>query len=452
MPAPAPVRAAPVKGPARDSDNEAVRRFRAALVGLAALVAVATPAVAQTLGAAPNNPGYRWATGAVKDLVTRHGWPSGDTANLGRAATRRELARALAELMSARGQTPPASPVLPSDIAPSDPDGAAISWVSTIRLLGNPGAAFDPNGLVSTRAAEVAIVRIFGLGTEVHALDTLHTANGTRLSVPTGFGQEVLAAELGLRFNYPSRYDNLEVGPAAPMPLANLAGMVEAAVNLSPWRLDSMAAFTSIVLPNMTSHQRTVVEAALAEVGMPYVWGGTSPNPQTLFGARVAGGFDCSGLVWWSYKLSGASAALGLGRDLRGRTADAMAWERASERVPLSRVRVGDLVFFGPAGPHSPRGSISHVAISLGNGWIVQSTGSRGGVSVTHLTGYWDSALAWARRPASVRGGATVAVVKTTSTTGSKPPAKPSSTTPAATSPGLVPGQSGSGTSPAPAP
>jgi len=429
-----------------------VRRFRAALVGLAAAVVIATPALAQTLGAAPNNPGYRWAAGAVRDLVTRHGWPSGDTANLGRIATRRELARGLAELMSVRGQSPPPDVVRPPDIAPNDPDAAAISWVSTIRLLGSPGATFNPSGQVSTRAAEVAIVRIFGLGAEVHALDTLHTINDTPLSVPPDFGQEVLAAELGLRYNYPSRYDNLEVGPVSPMPLANLAGMIDAAVNLPSWRLGSVTDFTSIVLPNMTSAQRTVVDAALAEVGMPYVWGGVSPKTQTLFGARVAGGFDCSGLVWWSYKLSGASASLGLGRDLRGRTADAMAWESPSERVRLSKLGVGDLVFFGPAGPHSPRGSISHVAISLGNGWIVQSTGSRGGVSVTHLVGYWDSALAWARRPGSMRTGSVVVTVKTTSTTAPKSSATPGGTTPAATTPGLVPGQSGSGTSPPPAP
>ena len=427
-------------------------RFRAALLGVAAAAAVVTPAVAQTLGAAPNNPGYRWATGAAKDLVAHRGWPAGDTANLGRAASRRELARGLAELMSARGQVPPANLVLPSDIAPTDPDATAISWVSTTRLLGGPGAVFGPNRQVSTRAAEVAIVRILALGAEVHALDTLHTQNGTRLRVPPAFGQEVLAAELGLRYNYPSRYDNLELGPGAPMPLANLTGMIDAAVNLSPWRLSSVTDFAAIVLPNMTVRQRTVVEAALAEVGMPYVWGGTSPNPQTLFGARVAGGFDCSGLVWWSYKLSGASASLGLGRDLRGRTADAMAWENRSEKVTVAKLRVGDLVFFGPRGLHSPRGSISHVAIALGNGWVVQSTGSRGGVSVTHLLGYWDSALAWGRRPAAMRAGATLVAAKTTPSTAATTPTASAGTTPAATTPSLVPGQSGSGTSPPPAP
>ena len=446
---PARYRLDAVKARARISDEQGVRRIRAALVGLAAAAAIATPAVAQSPGPAPNNPGYRWAAGPMKNLVAHYGWPSRDTANLGRIATRRELARGLAELMIARGETPPGTLVRPADIAANDPDATAISWVSTTRLLGNPGTTFNPNGQLSTRTTEVAIVRVFGLSAEVHALDTLHTANGTRLGVPVAFGQEVLAAELGLRYNYSSAYDNLETRPAAPMPLANLAGMVNAAVTMPSWRLGSVTNFTSIVLPNMTAKQKTVVESALAEVGMPYVWGGTSPNPQTLFGARVAGGFDCSGLVWWSYKLSGASAAQGLGRDLRGRTADAMAWENPSEKLPLSKLKVGDLVFFGPSGPHSRRGSISHVAISLGNGWIVQSTGSRGGVSVTHLVGYWDSAAAWARRPAAMRVGTTVPV---TPTAAPKTAPKPTSSTPAPTTPSLVPGQSGAGTAPAPAP
>lgn len=425
-----------------------MKRIRAAVIGLVATAAIATPAFAQSLGAAPNSPGYRWAAGAVRNLVAHHGWPARDATNLGRMATRRELARGLAELMIARGATPPANLVRPADIAANDPDLTAISWVSTIRLLGSPGAAFDPSGQVSTRTTEVAVIRIFGLGGEVRALDTLHTENGTRLSVPTDFGQEVLAAELGLRYNYPTRYDNLEVGPASPMPLANLAGMIDAAITMPSWRLGSVTDFDAIVLPNMTANQKTVVEAALEEVGMPYVWGGTSPNPQTLFGARVAGGFDCSGLVWWSYKLNGASSALGLGRDLKGRTADAMAWESPSERVPLDKLKVGDLVFFGPAGPKSPRGSISHVAISLGNGWIVQSTGSRGGVSVTHLAGYWDSGVAWARRPAAMQVGTTVSAVKTTPASTSKT----TSTTPTPGAPSLVPTPSGSGTSAAPAP
>jgi cell wall-associated NlpC family hydrolase len=397
-----------------------VKRILGVLVGLVCATAMVTPAVGASLNPAINDPGYAWALGPVRDLVAHHGWPAGDTTNLGRITTRRELARGLVAIMSARGMSAPAGLARPSDIAPGDPDLAAISWVSGTRVLGAPGVAFGPETQVSARTAELSVVRILGLGTELAALSGLHTQNGTRVSVPSGFGQEVLAAELGLGHEYPVKYEYLATSPGAPMPVAELAGMIESAISVPSWKLAASSQFSSIVLANMSASQRTVIQAAILEVGMPYVWGGTSPGVQNLWGAPTAGGFDCSGLVWWAYKLSGGSAALGLGNDLRGRTADQMAWENPSERIPVANLRPGDLVFFGDKGPKSPRGAISHTAISLGNGWIVQSTGSRAGVSVTHLGGYWDSGVAWGRRPAAM-GQVSVVVAHHPTTT---PPAQ----------------------------
>ena len=48
-------------------------------------------------------------------------------------------------------------------------------------------------------------------------------------------------------------------------------------------------------MPTWTPLKRAVLGFALRYAGAPYVWGGTSPNPQSRFGANVAGGFDCSG-------------------------------------------------------------------------------------------------------------------------------------------------------------
>ena len=39
-----------------------------------------------------------------------------------------------------------------------------------------------------------------------------------------------------------------------------------------------------------------VVQAALTQIGSPYVWGGAAP-----------GGFDCSGLVMWAFQQAGIS-------------------------------------------------------------------------------------------------------------------------------------------------
>jgi cell wall-associated NlpC family hydrolase len=380
-----------------------VRRLLAILAGLICAAVAAVPALGLSLPPiSTTNAGYAWAAAPLKDLVAHHAWPSTDTASLGRIATRRELARGLAELLRTRGKTPPANLVRPSDIAANDADLQAIEWVSTTRLLGTPGAAFSPNAQITTRTAELAIVQIFGLTAQLNALSSLHTNNGTRLPIPAGFAAEVLGSDLGLRHDYPSNYDYLETSAAAAMPMAELAGMVDAAVNLPAWKLAYVANLSSIVLPNLTGNQRTVIDAALAVVGSPYIWGGVSPNVQSLFGGTTAGGFDCSGLVWWAYKLNPASAAQGLGRDLVGRTADAMARENPSQKIAISQVQAGDLVFFGPNGPRTPRGQIEHVVIALGNGWMIHANTPTGGVSIEHLTGYWDAALAWARRPAAM--------------------------------------------------
>ena len=394
-----------------------MKRLLAILAGLVCAAIAAVPALGLSLPPiSVNNPGYAWAAAPMKDLVAHHGWPSGDTTSLGRIATRRELARGLAELLRARGKTPPAHLVRPADIAANDPDLQAIEWVSTTRLYGAPGAAFAPNAAVTTREAELPIDEIFGLAAQLNQLSGLHTAGGSRLPIPAGFGAEILASDLGLRHDYATNYDYLETSAGAPMPLADLAGMVDGAITLPAWKLAWAANLASIVLPNLTPNQRTAIDAALSVVGSPYIWGGVSPNVQSLFGGTTAGGFDCSGLVWWAYKLNPASAAAGLGRDIVGRTADQMAWEKPSEKIPVSQVQAGDLVFFGPNGPRTAHGQIQHVVIALGNGWMIHSNTDTGGVSIEHLNGWWDAAIAWARRPAGM-GGAVVPVAARQTTT-----------------------------------
>ena len=339
-----------------------MRALTTVFAAAAATTLVAVPALAATTTPPTIGPGYNRAAGAMKQLVAHHGWAARDAGMLGRRATRRELARGLAELMTARGMQPPSTFALPSDISATDPDVQAISWVSTLRLLGTPGGAFNPTGTVTGRVADVSVVDVLGLNTEVRALNTLHTANGLRLKVPAAFGQEVLAEQLGLRHNYPAQFDNLEANVSQPIAVADVAGMTSAAINLSPWQLSVMNRYSTIELPNETANQRTMIQAALAEVGMPYIWGGVVPNPQTLFGARVAGGFDCSGLVWWAFKLNPLSASDGLGNNIRGRTADNMAWEAPKQKVALNKLKPGrHPVLWIQRHPHAARWYLARV-------------------------------------------------------------------------------------------
>src|SRR5437867_7770797 len=85
--------------------------------------------------------------------------------------------------------------------------------------------------------------------------------------------------------------------------------------------------FRSFTLPELTEWQRRLLTTAVSYVGYPYVWGGTSPTAQTLFGAREPGGFDCSGFVWRVVKLTPYADEGALAGVLRGRTTYQMSGE-----------------------------------------------------------------------------------------------------------------------------
>ena len=68
-----------------------------------------------------------------------------------------------------------------------------------------------------------------------------------------------------------------------------------------------------------------IVQAAKNQIGRPYVLGGDSPRK----------GFDCSGLVFWAYKINGLSIP-------RVSTAQA----QAGRRIGKEELRPGDIVVF----------------------------------------------------------------------------------------------------------
>lgn len=93
----------------------------------------------------------------------------------------------------------------------------------------------------------------------------------------------------------------------------------------------------------------TLVQAALSRRGQPYVWGGDGPAA-----------FDCSGLIQWSFAQAGLTMP---------RVAADQALTGPS--VPLSQLSPGDLLFYR-TDPTDP-GYISHVAMYLGNGLMIQA-------------------------------------------------------------------------------
>ena len=92
-----------------------------------------------------------------------------------------------------------------------------------------------------------------------------------------------------------------------------------------------------------------MLRAAMSRKGLPYVWGGAGPKF-----------FDCSGLVQWSF----AQAGIEMPRVAADQALSGPA-------VPVSQLEPGDLLFYH-TDPTAPR-YISHVAIYLGNGWMIQA-------------------------------------------------------------------------------
>lgn len=327
---------------------------------------VAPPVTAPTAPALPASGLDAWARPAAKSLVADGSWPELATADLSRDATRGDLDRALGI------------------------------------LTGTPGASPDPARPLSVWTAHLMMVRALGLQPEMSGIARIAIDGGGTLRLPRNAPSEILARELGFVYNQPSTRDDRERGRAETMRLADLVHMLVKARSVGPWQRATLSRFRDIRLPAMSAQRLAVVQAAVWQVGQPYVWGGDWPGVRSPWGAQGHGGFDCSGLVWWAFKGSTGPSQMSLGSGLLGRTADDMAFERPAEREPAASLAPGDLVFFGARGPASPRGTISHTAIALGNGWIVQSSGSRGGVTISHLADYWPSATAFGRHVAQL--------------------------------------------------
>jgi NlpC/P60 family len=375
-----------------------------ALGGASAAAAEVAPAplapVAPAIPPTDAEAAHAWAAPAATRLAARGLWPV-PIRDLAAPAARRELARIAVGLA---GGPPPAvaEPAL-ADVAPGDPDGPALAEAVRRGWLVAPGGVVGPDGPVSAGEVDRVMVRLLGLDAERRGLAALATTDGRRFRLPTGFPSEVLVREAGLRHNYPARWDRYELDPPDVMSRADLAGMGAAAAELlaTPGRRASLAVFRHVVLPALDPVEFERVQSAVAQVGSPYVWGGDWPTTASPEGAQDHGGFDCSGLAWFAFRAGQGQVEAGLSILPRA-TADLMAFAVPSERVGLRRLSGGDLLFFGDRGVRTRPGAISHVALVAGNGWLVQSSGSRDGVSLTRRATYWAGGEAQGRRYAEV--------------------------------------------------
>ena len=114
-----------------------------------------------------------------------------------------------------------------------------------------------------------------------------------------------------------------------------------------------------------------ILKTAARFRGVPYLWGGTTPN-----------GFDCSGFVQYVFAQNGIRLT---------RTADTQALE--GKHVAKKDLKPGDLVFFSTYEPGA-----SHDGIYAGNGKFWNATSSRGVMLCDLNDSYWGPRYYTARR------------------------------------------------------
>ena len=118
--------------------------------------------------------------------------------------------------------------------------------------------------------------------------------------------------------------------------------------------------------PTVEPIGKRMADVALEMVGTPYRYGGANPA-----------GFDCSGLVFYSYDQLGIRVP---------RTSTEQ--RRAATRIDVEQLRKGDLVFFRTLWKSG------HVGIFVGDGQFVHAPSSGKSVEMASLsTGYFASRL-----------------------------------------------------------
>ena len=256
-----------------------------------------------------------------------------------------------------------------------------------------------PHGAAAASMTMLDAELVDGVGLDAAATEFARGARAAGLNVPWRFGTEVAARLLGLRLDHPAREDSLELLPDDPATRAEAAYSAAQIIHSSGWLVPIVQNLAdTFSLPHYSTWQRRIIDTAVARIGMPYVWGGTSDGAEVDFGVAARGGYDCSGFVWRVYKLTSYPGERDLASVLRGRTTYVMSGEvPRSELVNFAHLQPADVIFFGAHGPRSSPAEVDHMAIYIGNGWFIQS--SDYGVALARLDGWYRHEFAWGRRP-----------------------------------------------------
>jgi cell wall-associated NlpC family hydrolase len=253
----------------------------------------------------------------------------------------------------------------------SEADSAAVSIPGTSTTSNSAKLRFSPKS-VPTTASPAATVRPTAQPSEPSRSRETYV---TKVSVPPAclpadpsiVGVKVYLVQQALGITgQKERYNSLTMAEVRKFQAKNglpVTGNVDKATwdklkTGSDFCIDQYTAQPEVSLDaNAAERIEVMIDYAMKRRGLPYIWGGAGPM-----------GFDCSGLDLQAMYAAGRTVPglntdLHVGADFRSTHA---IYESSLTKAPFSERRRGDLVFYG-----SP---ISHMAIYLGDGMIVEAT------------------------------------------------------------------------------
>lgn len=204
----------------------------------------------------------------------------------------------------------------------------------------------------ATSASAVSQTNAYNIADQAQPQTVATTDNTVAQSSATSQSTtaQVSAVAYNVNTNQNSSYANAKITLAAtPSTTATAASTANSATPASATTVQSTAAVSATPATQAAAGQgngstASAVATAQSMVGVPYVWGGNTPS-----------GFDCSGLVQYSY---------GLGSNYRTTYQQT---NLGAHKYDVQNAQSGDLYFWGPdSAPY-------HVAIAEGNGQYVQA-------------------------------------------------------------------------------
>ena len=127
--------------------------------------------------------------------------------------------------------------------------------------------------------------------------------------------------------------------------------------------------------PGTPAAVQTAIGYAVAQLGKPYIWGGTGPV-----------GYDCSGLVMMAYRAAGI-------------TIPRTTFQQVLVGTPvygIGQLAPGDLLF--SAGSDGTAADPGHVGMYIGSGLVIEAPQTGEPVMITPLAGYWQQNTVAIRR------------------------------------------------------